>query len=398
MLVEYGSDNDSDSDNETLHQPSSSKSKSSPLPSSQKSDLLPHSPNGNSFGSKLSKTLPASKSKRPAKRITIDLPSVLKDDADDLDGTRPAKKARVDTKGAGSSTLFSMLPAPKQKLPEAPVPQRVLGGGGRPGLVFNTSRDQSTAGLGAEGGNLEDNDVTADPTLQDTTPLPSRSFIPPSLTRNKANISLEDPDTRTTRQHTSKPPPPAAPAVDFFSLDISPSPSSSRSNITSLPKVSSAPKVEDYVPPEPSPTDEYPGYYRLPSGSWAAYEPGYYQRFYTKWKAEYDAQVRALEKGLERGFEGADADETQEVNAHKEMERAKREIQEREEKKALTQDSGVPAAPKMNIKGSKLGKGARTRHQLTTLLADAYENRDALEAKIAEGRRNRKEAGNKYGF
>jgi hypothetical protein len=31
------------------------------------------------------------------------------------------------------------------------------------------------------------------------------------------------------------------------------------------------------------------------------------------------------------------------------------------------------------------------------LLNEAYENREALEDKIAEGRRNRKEAGNKYG-
>jgi len=41
---------------------------------------------------------------------------------------------------------------------------------------------------------------------------------------------------------------------------------------------------------------------------------------------------------------------------------------------------------------------ARSRHQLSTLLREAYENREALEEKIAEGRRNRKEAGNKYGM
>ena len=40
---------------------------------------------------------------------------------------------------------------------------------------------------------------------------------------------------------------------------------------------------------------------------------------------------------------------------------------------------------------------AKTRHQLATLLRDAYQNREALEERIAEGRRNRKEAGNKYG-
>lgn len=60
--------------------------------------------------------------------------------------------------------------------------------------------------------------------------------------------------------------------------------------------------------------------------------------------------MRALEK-KEKGFEGADADDTQEVNALREMEKAKREVQEREEKKSLTQGaSGDAAEPKMNIK------------------------------------------------
>ena len=100
-----------------------------------------------------------------------------------------------------------------------------------------------------------------------------------------------------------------------------------------------------------------------------------------------------------KGFEGYD-ENAAEVNAAAEMERAREEIKDREDRKALTMGdvSGAePKKPNMNIGGAKLGKGARTRHQLTTLLADAYANREALEAKIAEGKRNRKEAGNKYG-
>lgn len=154
----------------------------------------------------------------------------------------------------------------------------------------------------------------------------------------------------------------------------------------------------------------------LPSGTWAAYDPGYYQKFYKKWKKEYDNHVRALEKGIEKGFENVERDGATEVNALEEMERAKTEIQEREEKKALTQASGeVPDAPKMNIKvcstyfahllkadvvrtqGAALSGRARTRHQLSTLLTEAYQNRDALEERIAQAKRNRKEAGNKYG-
>jgi proline-rich protein PRCC len=125
--------------------------------------------------------------------------------------------------------------------------------------------------------------------------------------------------------------------------------------------------------------------------------------------------VRALETKV-KGFEDADADDTQEINALQEMEKAKKEIQERDEKKALTQGAGgEPAAPRMNVKvwsshsslsgfcmlngtqGSKVSKGARRRGQLASLLVEAYQNREALEEKIAEGRRNRKEAGNKYG-
>lgn len=88
----------------------------------------------------------------------------------------------------------------------------------------------------------------------------------------------------------------------------------------------------------------------LPSGNWAAYDVDYYQKFYKKWKKEYDDHVRALEKGIEKGFEGAE-DAAIEVNALSEMERAKKEIEEKEERLALTMaPDAVPAAPKMSIK------------------------------------------------
>ena len=44
-----------------------------------------------------------------------------------------------------------------------------------------------------------------------------------------------------------------------------------------------------------------------------------------------------------------------------------------------------------------MNRVANSRHQLSTLLKQAYDNREALEEKIAQGKRNRKEAGNKYG-
>jgi hypothetical protein len=166
---------------------------------------------------------------------------------------------------------------------------------------------------------------------------------------------------------------------------------------TSHPSISSAPEIEEFVPPAPTPQDEYPGYYCLPSGKWAAYDPVYYQGFYRKWQADYDKYVRDLEKGKIKGFEELDEENTTGVNAMEEMARTREEIQVKEERKALTQAKDQTAAPRMNIKGAALSGRARTRGQLATLLTEAYQNREAYEDRIAQGRRNRKEAGNKYG-
>jgi proline-rich protein PRCC len=118
------------------------------------------------------------------------------------------------------------------------------------------------------------------------------------------------------------------------------------------------------VPPEPTPNDEYPGYYRIPSGAWAAYDPDYYRKFYNKWQAEYNAHVRALEKGMVKGFEGLETTGAQDVNAQEEMERAKKDIQEREERKAVTHGAeGGLKAPRMNIQVS----ATPFLHRLATL-------------------------------
>ncbi|KAI0065374.1 hypothetical protein BV25DRAFT_1850683 [Artomyces pyxidatus] len=401
MLVDYGSDV-SDDETPQTQTPSSSRLPVNPSVPAKKASTFSLPPPSSS--SSTQNGLPVNKTKKAPKKIAIDLPALpTKDDDVEDEDIRPAKKARLDTKGAGASTLFSMLPAPKQKVPIKVAPERVLGGGKGPGLVFNTSQTRpanNSAEEEVDGHVSSRDDDERQPASEEALSLP---FLPPSLAKGRSNISLEDNPLRPPPKSAAKPPAAAssAPAVDFFSLNPGQSSSSGTSGARGLqlPKVSSAPKVDEFLPPEPTPTDQYPGYYILPSGTWAAYDPEYYQTFYKKWQADYDAQVRALEKRVEKGFEGADADDTKEVNAQREMEKAKIEIQEREEKKALTQGaSGERAAPRMNVKGAKLGKGARTRNQLTTLLTDAYENRELLEAKIAEGRRNRKEAGNKYGF
>ncbi|TFY72654.1 hypothetical protein EVG20_g322 [Dentipellis fragilis] len=405
MLVDnYGSDSDSDHDSSPPLQPAPKKPSAAPqVKSSAKGSSLSLPPPSNASGSKSTGlALPAPKTKRPAKKIAIDLPALPPDEDDNLEDTRPpAKKPRLEP--AGLSSLFSMLPAPKQKNPLPSAPERVLGSGKGRGLVFNASRSRpvepsTTVEDDTDGADAVDNDEKPEPPT--TSSLP---FLPPSLGKGRSNISLED-GPRAAQKPKAAPPPSSAPSADFFSLgerSSTPGSSSTPSSSSNInrPTVSSAPKVDDFVPPEPTPNDPYPGYYMLPSGNWAAYDTSYYQKFYSKWKADYDAQVRALEKKAQKGFEGAEDGDTQEVNAMREMEKAKYEIQEREEKKALTQGAGATAAaPKMNVQGAKLGNRARSRHQLTTLLTEAYQNREALEQRIADGRRNRKEAGNKYGF
>ncbi len=74
-------------------------------------------------------------------------------------------------------------------------------------------------------------------------------------------------------------------------------------------------------------------------------------------KPEYNAHVRALEKGQVKGFEDLDKAAVEEVDAMKEMEKAKLEIQELESRKAVTRGAdGAPAAPniKLTVSGIQL--------------------------------------------
>lgn len=136
----------------------------------------------------------------------------------------------------------------------------------------------------------------------------------------------------------------------------------------------------------------------MKSGAWAAHDPAYYETYTDRWAKEYKAQIRAYEK-TQRGFEGAGigGEDAEDVSGA-DLQDAARAA--REEKKSLTRGArleGDRALPKVSLNQSKTGNLARTRHQLHSLLADAYMNREALEDQIAQGRRNRKEAGNKYG-
>ena len=177
----YGSGSDNDSDAETTTTTPAKPVTTKPTTTPNSAISLP----------------PPKQAKRP-KKITIDLPRPNQGgDGEEEPEQPPTKKARTDGRGAGVSSLLSMLPAPKQVAPvKLPQPGRVLGGGNAPALSFNSAH-QSTE---------DDPDV---PTV-----AKMNLFVPNSITRGKANVSTEDSGAGPSRPRAA----PSTPAVDFFSL------------------------------------------------------------------------------------------------------------------------------------------------------------------------------------
>lgn len=228
----YGSDSDSDNENTQttpLQTPSAPKSSVT----QKKNGLSLPPPSGASSSTKApsSLSLPAPKKKGP-KKIAIGLPTISSgnDDQDSLDDLPPAKKPRIET-GAGSS-LFSMLPAPKNKNLIPAAQERVLGGGRGPGLVFNTSVKRSMgqttvedAEEDDEGGGVATNvapfsssilEEVTEQKVEPRRPTATLPFLPPSLAKGKANVSTEDRPTMS--KATAAKAANLTPAVDFFSL------------------------------------------------------------------------------------------------------------------------------------------------------------------------------------
>lgn len=142
-------------------------------------------------------------------RITVDLPKPKTSDDDDDSKPAPNVERPIGgpkSKGAGASSLLSMLPKPKQAVPTLPKPKpvRVLGGGASngddPGVIMpSESFDFEPLSFGGS----KD---------EETSTMASTSFVPMSTTRPKpkgASSSAQPPKT-------TKPAP--APAIDFFSL------------------------------------------------------------------------------------------------------------------------------------------------------------------------------------
>ena len=128
------------------------------------------------------------------------------------------------------------------------------------------------------------------------------------------------------------------------------------------PTISSAPAIPDFVPPEPTSSDPYPGYYQLSSGQWAAYDPDYYHSFFPESSSSSDAQDTFGAQGdkKEDGRVGHHWDEYEskganvlDIDVNEGLKRA-REEQERVEKLKRPKVAGEEYEYKVSVCGPSL--------------------------------------------
>jgi hypothetical protein len=162
------------------------------------------------------------------------------------------------------------------------------------------------------------------------------------------------------------------------------------------PTISAAPAVADFTPPPPTASDPYPGYYQLPSGAWAAYDAAYYTSFFDDGSSALAAAEAKKENRVGRAWAELDegrADVVEyDVSTGLAEGKAARELEAARlaSKPKLTDDYTYTDV------GQTRGLAAE-RHQLTSLLSSAFSQREELEARIAQNKKNMRNAGNKYG-
>ena len=144
--------------------------------------------------------------------------------------------------------------------------------------------------------------------------------------------------------------------------------------------------MPDYVPPDPSPYDPYPGYYQTPSGEWESYEPSFYQSKVRQWQIDAGVDVEAAEEEEQKRKLGLAGKDIVDVSA--------KDIQKQMRPTQLEADK-----PQEHIEVSgPQGRGARARGQLSSLISEAVNKRTELEEKISQGKANRGNASKVYGF
>ncbi|GJN91028.1 hypothetical protein Rhopal_004043-T1 [Rhodotorula paludigena] len=390
-LVDYGSDSDSDS------APGPTPATAAPAPPSRAGGLQLPPPKSGALNlpppKSVSTAAPAApprkaKDKGPV-RILLDLPAPSASSEAGTDADEPAKKrpklalGSSGSSGAPLTGLAAMLPKPKHEAKAPPPPPAAA------------ARSAAPAGPSGLDGLFDGVDAGA---AAAPASKPAPMFLPPSVA------------AKGKGKAAAPPPPPAEPAVDFFGIGSVTSASSSASSSASkpsrtfsaAPSVSSAPSTSADAPPavtkKPTAADPYPGFTQLPSGEWVAKD----QETYEMWMAwQQQQQQQQQEAGdVPRGFDDAAIrDQGGLVDVDEEKQRAREAWANRpsqvpgkegdEKYKTAAEVRGIP---------KQLGGQAKRKHQLSSLLAAAHDNRAELEERIAQARQNRKGAGNKYGF
>lgn len=152
--------------------------------------------------------------------------------------------------------------------------------------------------------------------------------------------------------------------------------------------------------PVPTKTDPYPGFYQKSDGSWAPKRPDEWEVWSQAqgWGEDAEAEEQQRKKKeykMPADFSAEAAEQSVEVRAANlrgpQNDDLKPSKFSEEEQARIEQE-------KNKAKAKKFSHNARSRHQLTTLVADAQMNRAELEDRISHMKSNKRTGGQKYGF
>ncbi|KAI5454391.1 hypothetical protein NCC49_004445 [Naganishia albida] len=273
--------------------------------------------------------------------------------------------------------------------------------------TFGTAQDEAEADEPAskkarrikedESSQVADKTGKGKSTLLDMLPPPKRAVVPSTITTTQTSTPAVEEETeeptlimprKVAKQAVGKP---ESVGLDLFGLaSTTPSlsaPISHASESTSSSQISSAPIIEEYIPPPPSAQDPYPGYYQDPKGTWHAYPAETWAAFLAS-----SAATLAEQGAVGRAWEGVEDAEGVHVDVKSRMEEERRKAEELKKLTARASEETTYRAV-----GKTMGRAGQ-RHQLSTLLKDAQANRVALEERFARDKRTKKESGGKYGF
>ncbi|TGJ70012.1 hypothetical protein EYR41_006009 [Orbilia oligospora] len=386
-LVSYsdseGSDTESTPSAPTLPPPKAKSSLSGFLPPPSKKRKL------------VDDTKPDATSTGPRK-IKIELPKITPD-VDDVDASSSSSSRARIGKSTGGSGMLSFLPAPKRtgaeaakvaqesekKLTAAVTAEsdsapRMLGGGIKKMEYAGTGMDfQPTVEDDPETSNFTPpaatEEVLTKPPVEvkPAGPIQGRAiqpFFKKSTTKKKATTK----PTGATKVEEKK--------VSLFSLGsaLNERPLAASTTLTAaeykpLLVEESAPAVEDEVPVEAS--------YQQDVYTETSYQPALGAQTFQSISEEVGMDEAEMRMFMGRRGRNAEI-KLVDFNVDKEY-----------EKNEAARAAGELAPERNVVRSIKPGK-----HQLTSLLNAAQSQRAALEESFAEGRRNKKEAGSKYGW